>query len=252
MFKGFYDVTSGMLSQTRKLDVISNNMGNISTPGYKSSTYLDTTFGEMMFHRIGNRDKTNARPIGPQTMAVVPSIVSTDFTQGAIEETGQALDFAIEGNGFFQVQMDGQNYLTRNGSFIIDDAGYLALSSHGRVLGADGQPIRLGTDQITADVDGNLFRPDGTRAGQIGVFDVAGADQDVLQKEGEGIYRAQGQVQAANGAQVQWKALEHSNVDVIREMTRMMSSQRAVQSASQMLKIYDQVMTKAVSEIGRV
>lgn len=252
MFKGFYDLTSGMLSQTRNLDVISNNMGNVSTPGYKRDTYLDTTFRELMFSRVGNRDKSAADPIGPQTMALLPSMIHTDFEQGPIEETGQVLDFAIQGTGFFQVQGEGQNYLTRNGSFIIDNDGYLTLPSHGRVLGANGQPILLGTDNITADAEGNLYRADGTLAGRIGVFDVAGGDyQNALQQQGEGVYVAQGQVQAVNTPMV-WKSLERSNVDMVQEMTRMMTSQRALQSASQLLKIYDQVMSKAVTDVGRV
>ena len=243
MFKGVYDLTSGMLSQTRNLDVIANNISNVSTSGYKTETYLDSTFRELMFSRVGNRDKTDANEIGTQTMALLPSAVETDYTQGVLEETGQILDFAINGNGFFQVQGQDGNVLTRNGSFILDEEGYLAAPSQGRVLG---------TNAFTADASGNLFLENGTLAGRIGVFDVPGGDyQQALQKQGEGTYVANGQVQAVN-TPIQWKYVENANVDAVREMTRMMSSQRALQSASQILKIYNQLMGKAVSDVGRV
>lgn len=251
MFKGFYNLTSGMLSQTRNLDVISNNMGNISTPGYKADTYVDTTFREMMFSRVGNRDKTGAQEIGSQTMAVVPSMIYTDYTHGSPEETGQPLDFAINGEGFFQVQGEDGNYFTRSGAFIVDNGGFLTLPSHGHILDRNGQPIYLGTDDIRVDTDGSIFRGDGTLAGRLGVFDFAEEYQDTLSHVGEGVYRSDAPAQPVDSP-IHWKILENSNVDMVREMTRMLSSQRALQSAAQVLKIYDQLMTKATTEIGRV
>lgn len=250
MFKGYYNLTSGMLSQTRSLDVIANNMGNVSTPGYKSDTYVDSTFQEVLFSRVGNRDKSSAAPIGTQSMILAPAEIGVDFSQGAPEQTGQPLDFAISGDGFFQVRGDNGTFLTRNGSFIVDDGGYLALPGHGRVLSREGQPIAVGTDTFQADASGTLYRADGTVIGRIGVFDVAGDYADVLQEMGEGLYTG-GNPQPAD-TPVLWKTLETSNVDMVREMTRMMSSQRALQSAAQVLKIYDQLMGKAVSDVGRV
>lgn len=251
MFKGFYNLTSGMLSQTRNLDVISNNMGNVSTPGYKADTYMDSTFRELMFSRIGNRDKSASEEIGPQTMALLPSMIHTNYAQGAPEETGQSLDFAINGDGFFQIQGENARYFTRNGSFIVDNGGYLTLPSHGHVLDRNGQPIYLGTDDIRADADGNIFRGDGSLAGRLGVFDFAEEYADTLSQQGEGVYVSDAPAQVSDSP-VQWKVLENSNVDMVREMTRMMSSQRGLQSAAQILKIYDQLMNKATTDVGRV
>ncbi len=251
MFKGFYNLTSGMLSQTRNLDIISNNMSNISTPGYKADTYMDSTFRELMFSRVGNRDKTGAEEIGPQTMALLPSMIHTDYSHGAPEETGQPLDFAINGEGFFQVQGEDGRYFTRNGAFIVDNGGYLTLPSQGHVLGRNGQPIYLGTDDITVDVQGNIFRGDGSLAGRLGVFDFAEEYQGTLVQQGEGVYASDAPAQPTDSP-VQWKILENSNVDLTREMTRMVSSQRGLQSAAQILKIYDQLMSKATTDVGRV
>lgn len=252
MFKGFYNLTSGMLSQTRNLDVISNNMSNISTPGYKADTYMDSTFRELMFSRVGNRDKSGAEEIGSQTMALLPSMVYTDYSHAAPEETDQPLDFAIDGDGFFQIQgEDGQRCFTRNGSFIVDNGGYLTLPSRGHVLDRNGQPIYLGTDDIQVDSNGNIFRGDGSLAGRLGVFDFEEEYQGTLIQQGEGVYVSDAQAQPSDSP-VMWRILENSNVDMVREMTRMMSSQRGLQSAAQILKIYDQLMSKATSDLGRV
>ena len=122
MTKGFYNLTSGVLSQTRRLDVVANNMTNLSTPGYKAETYTDSTFEEVLYHLVGNKDK-DYTPIGEQSYILAPSAFYVDYSQGALEETGLDLDFAIQGDGFFAVQAgDGVEY-TRGGSFSLDGAG---------------------------------------------------------------------------------------------------------------------------------
>ena len=81
---------------------------------------MDSTFRELMFSRIGNRDKSASEEIGPE-YALLPSMIHTNYAQGAPEETGQPLDFAINGDGFFQIQGENARYFTRNGSFIVDN-----------------------------------------------------------------------------------------------------------------------------------
>lgn len=101
MVKGFYNLTSGMLSQSRRLDVVANNMTNISTAGYKTETYTDTTFQEVLISRVGNKDKSGAQVIGEESYILAPSQLYVDYSQGTLEETGLNLDFAIQGDGFF-------------------------------------------------------------------------------------------------------------------------------------------------------
>ena len=125
LFKGFYNLTSAMLSQGKRLDVISNNMANVSTAGYKTDTYTDTTFREHMLSRVGNKDKSGAAQIGPASYILAPSKLYTDYSQGALEQTGMPLDFAIEGDGFFAVNSANGTVYTRAGSFALDDEGYL-------------------------------------------------------------------------------------------------------------------------------
>ena len=251
MTKGFYNLTSGMLSQTRRLNVVGNNMTNISTPGYKTEHYTDTTFEEVLISRIGNKDKSGAQVIGEESYILAPSEFYVDYSQGPIEETGLNLDFAIQGDGFFAIQTDAGVEYTTGGSFSLDNEGYLYLPDHGRVLGRDNQPIRLSTDYIRADQYGRLYTVEGDNyLGQIGVFTFA--DNNQLEKNESGLFGANGQAPTAADSSVLWKWVENSNVDMIREMSQMMTSQRALQSAAQVLKLYDGILTKATTEIGRM
>lgn len=248
MFQGFYNVTSGMLSQSRRLDVVANNMTNVSTTGYKAERYTDSTFQQHVVSRIGNKDKSNPTELGEASYMLAPSQLYIDYTQGTLEPTELALNFAISGDGFFAVQtQDGVAY-TRSGNFSLDEEGYLCLPPEGRVLDPNGNPIALGTDAITADTTGTLYDLDGAALGQLGVFTFADTAQ--LTKNPRGLFTGGG-AQAAN-VPVQWKMLERSNIDLVQQMTNMITSQRALQSAAQMSKMYDQLMTKASNDIGRL
>lgn len=251
MLKGFYNLSSAMLTQTRNLDIIGNNMSNTSTSGYKTDRYVDTTFDEVMFSRITTKQR-DAEELGTTTsyMTAIADVV-TDHSQGALEQTNLPLDFAIEGEGYFSVQTNDGVAYTRNGSFMLDNEGYLHLGGQGRVLGANGQPIYLGTDKINADSNGFITNEQGAVLGQLGVFTFANPAQDLQKGNGE-LFTANGQPQLANGSVIHHKMVEKSNSNLVQQMTDMMVCQRALQSASQVSKMYDTVMTKTVSEIGRV
>ena len=250
MTRGFYNLTSGVLSQGRRLDVVATNMTNITTPGYKAETYTDTTFDEVLLSRVGNKDKEGAAALGQGSYILAPSQLYVDYGQGLLEETGLNLDFAIQGDGFFAIETGNGIEYTRNGSFSLDGEGYLYLPGHGRVLGMDEQPIRLTTDQIEADGSGRIFSQDGGYFGQVGVFTFP--DNGQLAINDSGLFGANGQAAAAAQRPVLWQSVESSNVDMVKEMSQMMSAQRALQSAAQVLKLYDGVLTKATSELGRM
>ena len=250
MTKGFYQLTSGILSQGRRLDVIGNNMTNLNTAGYKAETYTDRTFQEVLISRVGNKDKSGATVIGEESYILAPDQLYVNYSQGIMKDTGLTLDFAIQGDGFFAIQTDNGTEYTRNGSFSLDGEGYLYLPGHGRVLGMDEQPIQLMSDQIQADGNGRIFDTNGGYYGQVGVFTFP--DNGQLTINDSGLFGANGQAAAAAERPVLWRSVENSNVDMIQEMSRMMSAQRALQSASQVLKLYDGVLTKATTELGRM
>ncbi len=251
MFKGFYDLSSAMLTQTRNLDVVGNNMSNTATTGYKADRYADTTFDEVMRSQIGNKEKQ------PQELGTTTSYITaldevyTDHSQGALQSTGLPLDFGLEGDGYFAIQAEGGRLYTRNGSFMLDDQGYLSLAGQGRVLGRNGQAIYLGTDKITASTDGTIYTEDGQMLGQLGLFTFADPAQD-LQKADEGMFTAAGQPQLSDNTVVHHEMIERANTDLVQQMTELITCQRALQSASQLSKMYDQLMSKTATEIGRV
>lgn len=246
MFKGFYMAASGMLTQSRVLNTISNNMSNVSTPGYKEDTLATTTFGDVLINRTGNKDKSVYTPLSSSSMIKTADKLVTNYSEGSQDFTERNLDFAVEGNGFFQIQTaDGQTRYTRNGSFNIDRDGYLCLQHIGRVMGENG-PIQLGTDKINVSADGNITNSEtGQALGKIRLVNFA--DYSQLQKVGEGMFQTANAVTpgVANG-KIKQGTLERSNVQSMDEMMAMLSSQRAFQSASQIVKAYDQLMGKAV------
>lgn len=250
MFKGFYNLTSAMLSQGRRLDVVANNMTNVSTTGYKADQYTDSTFHEYVVQRVGQRDTDAPAELGPASYILAPSRVYTDHTQGALEETGMPLDFAIQGAGYFAIQtVDGVGY-TRNGSFTLDEEGFLTLPGQGRVLDLAGQPMQLMVDTIQVDGYGAISDQEGLYLGQIGVYTFP--DEGALQRSEQDLFLPGADQPQAEAVPLRWKAIERSNVELVQEMVDMITAQRALQSAAQLSKMYDQLMNKAANDLGRV
>ena len=250
MFKGFYQLTSGMLSQGRRLDVVSHNMTNISTAGYKAERYTDSTFEEVMISRVGNKDKTQTQEIGQETVILAPSRLYTDYEQGAPEETTLPLDFCIQGEGFFAISRDGEIGYTRSGAFTLDDEGYLCLAGQGRVLDNQGQEIGLPTDDLYVDKFGGLYsNTNRNYFATLGVY--AFPDNQELEQNDRGLYVGQGAALSEDYT-ILHGFVERSNVNMVQEMVAMMTTQRALQSAAQITQIYDQVITRATTELGRL
>lgn len=238
MDRGFYTLGSGILTQSRVLGTISNNVANADTNGFKKVHQTETTFGSMLVERV-NAGKT---PVGTVTMMSAPGEAVTDYSQGTVTQTGRNLDFAIRGDGFFAVQGANGTVYTRNGSFNLDDGGYLVLKGQGRVLGGGGDPIRPGTDDLTADAQGVLVAQ-GQVAGQLAVYRFP--DNAALTTVGEGMFQGNGAVLEA-APDIQWKSVEGSNVDMTEELTNALSSQRQLQTCSNALNLYDQTLDQAV------
>ncbi len=249
MFKGFYNLTSAMLTHQRNLNVIGNNMANISTAGYKQERYTATTFDEVMYNRVGNKDGRGEN-IGSQSYIRATSNIYTDFAQGTLEPTGLPLNVAVNGEGFFAVSDDfGEIAYTRMGNFTLDEEGYLILPEAGRVLDMNLEPIRLGTDKVYTDTLGWFRNEQGNPLGQIGVFNFA--DLEELDENERGLFTGAEGLPMANPS-VLGGYVERSNTDMVKQMTDMISVQRSLQSAAQLSKMYDQLMTKATNEVGRL
>ncbi len=251
MFSGFYNLASGMITYGKHLDVISNNMANVATTGFKVDTFTGQTFDEVMYSLVGNKDK-NFTDIGERSYATVPSELYTDYTQGSFDETGMPLDFAIDddGRGFFAIQTEDGIRYTRAGDFSLDEEGYLSLPDHGRVLDVNGEEIALVTDKIETDNFGRIYTKNGGFLGQIGVYvfeDTAGLVKDPM-----GMFDAGGAQPQTDAVMLRHGMLERSNVGLVQQMVKMISTQRAYQSSATLTKMYDQVMGHAAGDLGRL
>ena len=251
MFSGFYNLASGMITHGKHLDVISNNMANVATTGFKVDTFTGQTFDEVMYSLVGNKDK-NFIDIGERSYATVPSQLYTDYTQGSFDETGMPLDFAIDddGRGFFAIQTDAGIRYTRAGDFSLDEEGYLSLPDHGRVLDVNGEEIALVTDKISTDDFGRMYTQNGGFLGQIGVY--VFEDTEGLVKDPMGMFDPGGAQPEADTVRLHHGMLERSNVGLAQPMVKMISTQRAYQSSATLTKMYDQVMSHATGDLGRL
>ncbi len=245
MVRGFYALGSGMLTQSRILTGISNNLTNVETPGYKRKEVTATTFGKMVINRVD----TQKTPIGKMSMITVADKTNTIHSEGVLKNTERTLDFAIKDEGFYAIQGANGTVYTRNGSFNVDQDGYLVLDNVGRVMGRNG-PIHIGTDKFTADSQGNLS-VNGKVVDKIAVYNFA--DYNNLQTVDQGMFTSTGgaptQVQEPN---IMWKTIEGSNVDAAQEMTNAIALQRNLQTCSQTIKMYDQILARAVTDIAKI
>ncbi len=249
MFKGFYNLVSGMLTQGRHLDVVSNNMTNISTAGFKSDRFTQSTFDEVMWYLTGNKEKTYT-DLATMSFITAPDELVTDFSQGVPQETGLPLDFCIDGDGFFAIETEGgDRYYTRNGSFSLDDEGYLWLSGFGRVLSNNGTPMKLGTDKVETDGYGGIYYEGGGFLGRIGVWTFE--DNNTLEKNSLGFFETDEAGQLTRPV-IYSGMVEQSNGDMVSLMAELIAAQRAYQSVAEATKIYDEMMTKATTDVGRL
>ncbi len=263
MYQGFYNLTSGMLTQSRNLNVISNNMVNIQTPGYKKDKMVSTTFQEEMLYRTGKRYKEDPEPLATTSKIRAADRTYVNHEQGGFDLTDGIFDFALGDRGYFCIDTPMGVRYTRNGSFFVDEEGYLSLNGMGRVQGKDGQPIQIDNEEFTVDGRGNIQVTETSGGGedeevivqtrQMGTLRVVDfEDYEQLHKEDYGLFSTNQAPQEIESPSVMWKMVERSNVDMVEEMVSMMSSQRALQSAAQVLKMYDQILSKAATDVGRL
>lgn len=245
MIRGLYSSASGMLAETTRTGVIANNLANGSTAGYKKDIAVSKDFAGMLIKRIN--DGQGAPAIGTLGVGAQIDEIATSHVAGPIRPTGNALDFAVDGKGFFAVETPAGERFTRNGSFTRNGQGELVTSEGYRVLGQN-RPIRLTEGTITVEPTGRVT-VDGVDAGQLRLTEFA--DERHLVKEGANLFRAAAAGQPATGQVVQG-CLEQSNVNIVAEMINLISGYRAYEISAKSVQAHDQLLDKAVNEVGRV
>lgn len=230
-----------LVNDMRQLDLISNNLANANTAGYKADVLVQAFDGQLdqarsdLTGRLGGLDRF-------ETTAL------TDFAQGAMTRTGNPLDVAVEGTGFLQLMAPGEVQYTRGGSFSVDSQGRLVGGNGYPVLGVDGE-IFLGGGDIAIGRDG-VVTEDGEYMGQLSLVEFSEAGS--LAKVGHGGYVAPQGLKArpSDSASVRQGFVEASNVDVMSEMISMMSMMRHFEMTANVLKGHDEIMNSAISSIA--
>ncbi len=249
MLRGIYAAGSGLLSQSSVIDTAGNNMANSGTAGFKKQQLAIQSFGDCMTYRVASGE--TASKIGSLSHGSTIGKAYTSFEQGALDETGRGLDFALAGDGFFTLQLeDGSTAFTRNGHFMINQEGNLTDSTGALVMGESG-PINLETANIKVNSKGEILDEEGDAKDTFLIS--CPEDKTTLVKLSDGIFQntAEGTTTAFTG-EVKQSCLENANVAVTSEMTDMIAASRSFQSCSQILKMMDQILSKTVNEVGRV
>ncbi len=264
MLRAFSSAVSGMRSQMAYLDIVANNISNVSTTGFKGSR---ARFSDMLYQTLsgGSASTTDAGSINPAQIGLGVRLagVDTSMTQGALRATGNPLDLAIEGDGFFALKdASGSTFYTRDGSFALDSEGRLVNPSNGMLVQAvGGGEITIDTAQfasIAIGADGKIV---GTLADGSGTQDIAQIGLTTfpnpagLAKSGDNLYKASGPSGAAAEGEpskdgkgsIRSGVLEASNVDLAQEFTNMISAQRGFQANSRVITASDEVLQDLVN-----
>lgn len=271
MFKGFYTAASGMLAQQRKTEMLSNNMANSTTPGFKADQSSMRAFPELLQQSVRKNagGAVEKAQIGYLATGVYMQEAIPKFTQGDLNQTDLNTDLAlvngnVPGNGtnlsgglFFSIQnANGEVAYSRNGNFTLDGQGYLTTASGLRVLNENNEPIQLTSTDFSVNSDGVVTGSNG-EAYRLGISYTDTPEQ--LVKQGDGLYQAQEgaalpSAYANNEVTFQIKQgfLENSNVDTAQTMTDMMTAYRAFEANQKMLQAYDKSMDQAANEIGKI
>lgn len=254
MLRSLYSAAAGMESQQLNLDVISNNLANVNTTGFKKSKI---EFQDLLYETTrtpgADQGSGNLLPTGLQighgSRAVATSKV---FTEGELTQTGERLDIAIQGDGFFQVQMpDGTLAYTRDGALKTSSTGQIT-TSDGLPVQGGFQPIPTGTTGVTISADGEVATT-GASSSNFQVTLVRFANPAGLQSVGRNLYvetpasgtPETGTPNQAGFGSLQQGFLEMSNVKVVEEMVNMIVAQRAYEVNSKAVQAADEMMQQS-------
>jgi len=273
MWRGLYTAASGMITETRRTDTIANNLANADTNGFKKDVAINKEFAPMYLRRINDQDPSlevtsfkrfslSSRPPRVGTLGLGSSIaeIATSRIQGPLKTTGNPLDLAISGDGFFAVQTAQGVRYTRDGAFFRSSTGELQNTMGYPVLNTQGRPITIPGDSVHINIDIrgtiSVTNPQNDLASQgIGqlMFVDFGPDRRAIIKQGDNLWNPRpGAVPQPATGEIQQGFLEASNSNVVSEMVELINNYRIYEAGSKSVTTQDTMLEKAVSDIGRL
>ena len=262
MLKGLYSAASGMISGINQQAVLTHNITNMNTPGFKqilltmadwkntrvsesTNASVNNTFYPQIYPSLAVQGVTNLGEIG---LGVLNPPETSDFTQGALQTTNQPLDMAIQGDGFFTVQTSNGTQYTRDGRFHLDSNHNLITVDSNFVLDKSGNRITLPEGDPTVKSDGTIVV--GTQqVAQLGIYSFTDPKTDLTRDEN--MFVAVGTPQASTTSQVENNVLESSNADLTTAMAQMLAIGRSYDAAQQMVTQQDTLLEKSLTTLGR-
>jgi flagellar basal-body rod protein FlgG len=243
MQSAVYSAVFGSTTQSKRLNLIANNLANVNTTGYKRIA--------MSFCDAFKNQEIGTDPMISQTRI---NTLNVDLSQGRLTQTGNPLDLAIEGKGFFKIDTDQGIRYTRAGVFRLTSDGTVT-DAHGNELLGDGGPIRVPRGaRLVVNNGGELFADD-VPLGRIDV--VTFEEPERLEQVGQHYFQNPEdddpfEEQPAEGAMVHQGFLEHSNVEVVQEMVRMIEVSRNVESEQKIMTTSSSMDEKVINNVGKV
>lgn len=256
MERGIYSAATGMLAQQFVLDAIASNIANANTTGFKQDIPTFRALHEMSLSRFSGAEPSRAAPVGRVGTGVTFDTTVLDLSQGVLHPTGNPLDVAILGEGYFSVQTPQGERYTRDGHFRLEPesrsadgkaAAYLATDSGQRVLGLKGPIVVPQEGDIRIQPDGRVL----VNSVEVDRLKVVRPVNGMPVKEGGNLVALRGPTEAGS-ARLATGTLEASNVHPVRAMVQMIVVQRAYESAQRAVTAHDETLGKVINEAGKV
>ncbi|MGL4820134.1 MAG: flagellar hook-basal body protein [Bacilli bacterium] len=274
MIKGFYTAASGMIANQRRSEILTNNVANVNTPGYKGNLTVMRAFPEMLMEQMGTPsmakpgEESAKTPIGRLNSGVYVQETIPNFAQGSLRETNFTTDLALvdqqmprdpetnqPGSVLYTIQNEaGEVRYTRNGSFTVSPDGYLTTKDGYYVLDTNNERIAMRSADFKVSASGEIVDGNENR-GQIGV--VFTQNTGDLIREDAGLFRTEEPLPSAFDSEgvvfsIYQGFEERSNVDMNAMMGELMTSYRAFETNQRVVQTLDRSLEKTVNELGRI
>ncbi|MDD3415330.1 MAG: flagellar basal-body rod protein FlgF [Lachnospiraceae bacterium] len=257
MIKGLYTAYTGMINEQNRLDILTNNLANADTTGFKKEGATAQSFSDVLGYKIKDTSEHNIpKKMGVMNLGVKIGENYTDFSQGSFKSTENTFDLGLSGEGFFAIEFqskagDTSTKYTRDGSFTLTEDGYLVTKDGDFLLNTDGNHIKLDPlAETSIDRAGAVYQ-NGVKVSNIQVTDFT--DYNFIEKYGENLYQAvEGATEQPANAKIYSGYLEASNVQVVSEMVEMINVTRAYETNQKMIQTMDDTLSKAVNNLGQL
>lgn len=258
MLKGLYTAYTGMINEQNRMDVLTNNLANSDTVGFKKEGATSQSFDAVLVDKIKDDSEVASLPrrIGVGNPGVKIGESYTDFSQGSFQVTSNSFDFALGGDGFFTIEFTNKagetsNMYTRDGNFVVDGEGYIRTQNGDYVLGSKGRIKVDPNHPMTVEKNGQIYQNDRlVDTLKISDFD----DYNYLEHYGENYFYPVegGEPKAATNFDVYQGYLETANVSIVSEMVEMISVSKQYEANQKVIQTYDSSLDIAANQLGKV